>query len=107
MPYVAAFSFPRFTLLRFHERTSQLLILYEQFADTLRFCHTSCESSGTKFETRSTGTATSVRFTELAGASCKNGIPGRKIVMLIPALGRSFREPWPWTPLCELKSFHY
>src|ERR1700722_540363 len=46
--YVAAFSFPRFTLLRFHERTSQLLILYEQFADTLRFCHTSCESSGAK-----------------------------------------------------------
>jgi hypothetical protein len=33
-----------------------------------------------------------LRFTELAGASCENGIPGGEVVMLIPVGPRSFGD---------------
>jgi hypothetical protein len=42
--------------------------------------------------TRSTGTVTVARFAELTGASCENGIPGGKVVMLIRAKGHSLGD---------------
>jgi hypothetical protein len=33
-----------------------------------------------------------LRFTELTGASCENGIPGGEVVMLIPVWAHSFGD---------------
>ena len=56
-----------------------------------RLCHSSCESSLARLEARPTGAATTARFSELTGVFCENGIPGGKVVMLIPAQLRSWQ----------------